>query len=115
MVLPHDPLIPARDEHDIGIEVNGSVPLLLDIVAGKQWRDVTPVFRSPRGLTLHRDWDGFGNCHYVNTSGRNDILEARIARDADTVFFRVTCAAPITPREGEGWMTLFLNTDRRQP
>ncbi|MCI5886217.1 MAG: hypothetical protein MRZ53_00255 [Oscillospiraceae bacterium] len=81
---------------------------------GKQWRDVTPVFRSPRGLTLHRDWDGFGNCHYVNTSGRNDILEARVARDADTVFFRVTCAAPITPREGEGWMTLFLNTDRRQ-
>lgn len=85
-------------------------------VAGgeRQWRDVTPVYRSPRGLTLHRDWDGFKGYHYVNTSGRNDIVEAQVARDAEYVYFHVTCAEPITPREGEGWMTLFINTDRKR-
>ena len=47
MELPHDPLIPACDEHNIGIEVNGSVPLFLDIVAvligiGRQVRKAVP-------------------------------------------------------------------------
>lgn len=77
-----------------------------------QWKKVTPVYRNPKGTTIHRDWDGFAGCHYVNTTGRNDIIEARVARDGDNVYFFVKCADTITPRDGEGWMTLFLDTDR---
>ncbi len=77
-----------------------------------EWNKVTPVYRNPKGTTIHRDWDGFGDCHYVNSSGRNDIVEARVARDEENIYFRVKCASTITPREGEGWMTLFLNTNR---
>ncbi len=77
-----------------------------------EWNKVTPVYRNPKGTTIHRDWDGFGDCHHVNDSGRNDIVEARVARDEENLYFRVKCAAAITPREGEGWMTLFLDTDR---
>ncbi len=76
------------------------------------WHTVTPVYRNPKGTTIHRDWDGFGDCHYTNTSGRNDIIEARVSRDEHNLYFRVRCAAPLSPREGEGWMTLFLDTDR---
>ncbi len=79
-----------------------------------EWNRVTPVYRNPKGTTIHRDWDGFGDCHYINTSGRNDIVEARVSRDAENLYFRVKCAAPITPREGEGWMTLLLDTDRQK-
>ncbi len=76
------------------------------------WNKVTPVYHNPKGTTIHRDWDGFGDCHYKNDSGRNDIIEARVARDEETLYFRVKCASSITPREGDGWMTLFLDTDR---
>ncbi len=76
------------------------------------WNAVTPVYRNPKGTTVHRDWDGFGDCHYKNNSGRNDLIEARVARDDRYIYFRVRCAAPITAREGEGWMSLLLDTDR---
>ncbi len=79
-----------------------------------EWNAVTPVYRNPKGTTIHRDWAGFGDYHYRNDSGRNDIIEARVSRDEDTLYFRVKCADRITPREGEGWMTLFLDTDREK-
>ncbi len=79
-----------------------------------EWNRVTPVYRNPKGTTLHRDWDGFAGYHYVNTTGRNDIIEARVSRDEENVYFRVKCAGAITPREGEGWMTLLLDTDRKK-
>ena len=86
---------------------------IVDLKSGaKAWNAVTPVYRNPKGTTIHRDWDGFGDYHYVNTSGRNDIVEARVSRDAENLYFRVKCADAITPREGEGWMTLFIDTDR---
>ena len=78
----------------------------------KAWSAVTPVYRNPKGTTIHRDWDGFGDTHYVNRSGRNDIVEARVSRDAEYIYFRVKCAEAITPREGNGWMTLFIDSDR---
>ncbi len=76
------------------------------------WNRITPVYRNPRGTTIHRDWAGFGDYHYTNHTGRNDIIEARVAYDDDNLYFRVKCAAPITPRDGDGWMTLLLDTDR---
>ncbi len=85
----------------------------VDLKSGRAaWSKVTPVYRNPKGTTIHRDWDGFGDCHYVNKTGRNDIIEARVSRDEEYVYFRVKCAEAITPREGEGWMTLLLDTDR---
>ncbi len=86
---------------------------MVDLASGsKAWSAVTPVYRNPKGTTIHRDWDGFGDCHYVNTSGRNDIVEARVSRDDENIYFRVKCADTITPREGDGWMTLFIDADR---
>ncbi len=77
-----------------------------------EWNRVTPVYRNPKGTTIHRDWDGFGDWHYINRSGRNDLIEARVARDEENIYFRVKCADAITPREGEGWMTLLIDLDR---
>ncbi len=87
----------------------------VDLSSGRAaWAAVSPVYRNPKGTTIHRDWDGFGECHYVNSSGRNDIVEARVSRDEETLYFRVKCASAISPRDGEGWMTLFLDTDRKK-
>ncbi len=73
--------------------------------------DVLPVFYNDRGTTIHRDCDGFGSTHYVNATGRNDIIRAKVARDAENLYFYVACTDAITAPGGENWMTLLLNTD----
>ena len=38
------------------------------------WAEVTPEYRDTIGDTTHRDHKGYGDTHYVDTSGRNDIV-----------------------------------------
>ena len=76
------------------------------------WRNVTPEFRDSVGDTVHRDFDGWGEMHYTNTTGRNDIVAAKVARDADNVTFYARTAAPLSPRGDARWMMLFVNADQ---
>lgn len=80
------------------------------------WTDVQPEYRDHRGDTLHRNHPGYGKkIVYTNTTGRNDLVAMRVARDeAENVYFYVRTAAPITPPKGteSGWMTLYVDLDR---
>ena len=76
------------------------------------WASVRPEYEDAKGDTFHRNANGWGELHYTNTTGRNDIVRAKVSYDARTVSFYVECAAPITPRPGENWMPLFLDTDQ---
>ncbi len=76
------------------------------------WRNVWPEFRDSIGDTLHRDFDGWGDNHYTNTTGRNDIIAAKVARDAQNVTFYARTNAPLTPRTDARWMMLFINADQ---
>ena len=69
-------------------------------------------FAATKGNTIHRDSKGWGNLHYIDNSGRNDIVEARVAHDAKNVYFYVECAEPITAPNDKSWMRLYINTDR---
>ena len=64
------------------------------------------------GETVPRDFDGVAGLHYGNNSGRNDILAAKVARDASQVFFYVRTAAPISPCTGTNWMWLLIDADQ---
>ncbi|MHB9036430.1 MAG: LamG domain-containing protein [Armatimonadota bacterium] len=77
------------------------------------WLDVTPKFKDAIGDTMFRDFDGFGNTsvHYTNTTGRNDFVTTKVARDSTYVYFYVECADNITSYTTM-WMTLLLNTDK---
>jgi len=77
-----------------------------------QWQDVAPEFLDHSGETAPRDFDGVAGLHYRNNSGRNDILAAKIARDASQVFFYVHTAAPISPCTGTNWMWLLIDADQ---
>ncbi|SEA45644.1 hypothetical protein SAMN05660909_02036 [Chitinophaga terrae (ex Kim and Jung 2007)] len=79
-----------------------------------EWQNVTPLFKAHKGSTLHRDADGFKGTHYTNTTGRNDIVAARTARDKDYVYFYVETAAPLTPSSDPAWMRLFIDVDREK-
>lgn len=90
-----------------------SQPKTINIRAGiKQWKEVLPLYENHRGTALNRDYDGFGGLHYVNTSGRNDIISAKVTRDEENIYFLVTCSDTLTPPTPSGWMTLFIDVDR---
>ena len=86
---------------------------MIDIDGGfGQWADVGPRYVDDVGDTAHRDHPGFANAgRYTDDTGRNDIVEARVARDAENLYFYVETASPISP-ESDRWMTLFVNADR---
>ena len=85
----------------------------IDITAGQeQWKTVEPYFGAYIGNTEHRDHAGYGDLVYTETSGRNDIIGAQVARDDEFVYFNVECAADITPYTDKLWMTLYLDTDQ---
>jgi hypothetical protein len=77
----------------------------------EQWRDVTPEFPDHVGETSPRDFDGVAGRRYTNHSGRNDLVAARIARDAETLYFHVRAREALTPRTGSNWMWLLIDAD----
>ncbi len=76
----------------------------------EQWNAVEPTYYAYRGNTKNRDCDGYLTTHYTNTSGRNDIVAAKVARDSENVYFYVECADTITSSDDPCWMRLLLNT-----
>ena len=90
-----------------------SAKTTIDLSAGQeQWKAVEPYFGAYIGNTEHRDSKGYGDLYYTETSGRNDIIGAQVARDDEYVYFNVECAADITPYTDKLWMTLYLDTDQ---
>jgi len=77
------------------------------------WTDVEPEFRDTVGDTFHRNHDGFGSAGpYVNTTGRNDFLDAKVAYDDSYVYFYVKTEDNITAYTDDHWMTLYINADQ---
>ncbi len=85
----------------------------IDLAAGNdQWSTAAPYYAAYIGNTADRDADGYGSNHYTETSGRNDIIGARVARDDDTVWFYVECNEEITPYTDALWMNLLIDSDQ---
>ena len=90
-----------------------SVSASIDLNAGQdQWASVEPYYAAYIGNTEDRDADGYGSLHYTETSGRNDIIGAQIARDDQFVYFHVECAENITAYTDNLWMTLYIDSDQ---
>lgn len=75
----------------------------------KAWQSIRPEYRDYRGDTLHRDATGYGNIHYIDNSGRNDIILAKAAVVKDKISFFVETATPLTEPSGSDWMRLALS------
>jgi len=75
------------------------------------WDAITAEFRDTKGDAVHRDYNGYGGMHYINTSGRNDIVTCKVAVDNKNVSFYVETAEPLTPHNGNNWMLLLIDAD----
>ncbi len=73
---------------------------------------VTPYYKADKGMTIHRNCEGFVGCHYENYTGRNDIIGAKVARNCDSIWFMAECSDDITMPIERNWMTLYIDTDR---
>ncbi len=86
----------------------------IDLTLGaEQWSTAAPYFAAYIGNVGDRDAQGYGNLHYTEFSGRNDIIGARVARDDEFVYFYVECNEDITPYTDPLWMVLYLDTDQQ--
>ncbi|MCR4920085.1 MAG: hypothetical protein K5945_00050 [Bacteroidaceae bacterium] len=89
-----------------------SAPKTIAMGRWSDWDDVQPRYAAYRGNTMHRDSKACCQYHYTNTTGRNDIVAARVARDEKYLYFYVATDQPLTPQTDHNWMMLFLDIDR---
>ena len=89
-----------------------SAPKTVKIGKADGWDDVAPYYRHYKGNTMHRDHRGCYSAYYVNNTGRNDIVGAKVARDDENLYFYVETAEELTSSTDRNWMMLFIDTDR---
>lgn len=75
------------------------------------WKAITVEYRDTRGDVLHRDYNGYGGLHYVNKSGRNDIITSKVAVDKRYVYFYAETDKDLTPHTDKNWMLLLVDAD----
>ena len=99
-----------------GTDAQPAVSASVSIMPGqwKKWADVQPFYASYKGNTRHRNAKACSQYHYVNTTGRNDIVGAKVARDDKFVCFYVETADKLTPSTDAAWMRLFIDADRNK-
>ncbi len=77
-----------------------------------EWQAVVPEYRDDIGDPVQRDHPGWNQGEqYVNHTGRNDLVAAKVAYDDSTVWFYMRTNDPITPPTGKHWMLLFIDAD----
>jgi hypothetical protein len=90
-----------------------STPKTIEIGKFDDWLDVKPEFLDYKGDTMWRNAKGQGDSIvYINNTGRNDIVLAKVARDSDYVYFYVETADNLTSQTDPKWMRLFIDIDR---
>jgi hypothetical protein len=90
-----------------------SEPKSIDLATTDNWGSVKPEYFSYKGNTIHRNHPGQGpSLVYTNTSGRNDLISAKVARDEAYIYFYVETADTLTSKTDPKWMRLFIDIDR---
>lgn len=75
------------------------------------WAKVRPEYLDDAEDQSRRSHPAWNNVEqYTNTTGRNDLLSMKVARDAEHVFFYVRTREPISPCTDSAWMWLMIST-----
>jgi hypothetical protein len=75
------------------------------------WNVVETTYYDTKGDVIHRDAKGYGGLHYVNRSGRNDIIASKIAVDKKNIYFYVETSGSMTSSTDPNWMLLLIDAD----
>jgi hypothetical protein len=91
-------------------ELRGLSPIKID-GEFSDWAGAPVEYRDTIGDTAHRDYNGYGGLHYVETSGRNDITTCKVAVDENNIYFYAETKDPLTARTDPNWMLLLIDAD----
>jgi hypothetical protein len=76
-----------------------------------EWDKIKVEYRDTKGDVFHRDYNGYGGTHYINNSGRNDIVTCKVAVDNNNIYFYSQTNKALTPYSGNNWMLLLIDAD----
>lgn len=99
----------------------GTAPIILqdarnpiNVTGGfEQWDAVTVTYTDYVKDCRDRDFNGYGNKVYTDTTGRNDLAAFKITHDTKNVYFYAETRFDITKPDSESsWMQLFIDADQ---
>ena len=99
----------------------GTAPLILqdarnpiNVTGGfEQWDAVTVTYTDYVKDCRDRDFNGYGNQVYTDTTGRNDFTAFKITHDTKNAYFYAETRFDITKPDTESsWMQLFIDADQ---
>ncbi len=90
--------------NDVTIDMDGSM---------SQWESsaVTAKYTDYENDTVDRNCAGFGFEYYTDTTGRNDIISAKVTKDAENIYFYAQTANTLTSHTDDNWMTLYIKNN----
>lgn len=78
-----------------------------------QWDAVPLTYTDPVKDCLDRDYAGYGNQIYTDTTGNNDLTAFKITHDTKNVYFYAETRFDISkPVANSSWMQLFIDVDQ---
>ena len=81
--------------------------------AWTQWEDVYPEYRDDRADPAKRDHDGYNKwTRYTNDTGRNDLLNMKVAEDSEHIYFYVETAETLIPGKNTDGLFCLVDVDR---
>ncbi|MGQ8336259.1 hypothetical protein ACUNWD_06875 [Sunxiuqinia sp. A32] len=92
-----------KQEGFASIEIDGNF---------SDWDKVKNEFRDTQNDTFHRDALGYAGIHYVNNTGRNDIITAKVAVDKEEVSFYAETSNELSNSSDTNWMLLLIDADK---
>ena len=97
-------------------QMKAAAPTPLTLYSAREaWDEGGAAYGSYSGNTAPRDEYGYENIHYVNHTGRNDMIYSKVSHDRDYVYFLAACREPITAPDAAAWMRLFIRTRELRP
>lgn len=94
--------------------VRAGAPTSIDITGDfGQWRAVEAVYYDHVGDTAPRNSPGYASAGpYVDASGRNDLVESRVAYDEQNICFYARTQQKLSPHTDPRWMLLLIDADQ---
>ena len=92
-------------------QLKGITPIKIDR-SFNDWNAISVDYLDTRGDVAHRDFNGYGGEHYIDTSGRNDIVTCKIGVDNSNVYFYAETDQSLTSSSGRNWMLLLIDADK---
>lgn len=101
-----------RQYKGTGAVTQASGQVSIDLANNAAWENVGPVYGDNVGDVAWRHEEGyFSNLTYVQNTGRNDLVAAKVSQDTDYLYFTVTTARDIVVDDGANWMNLYIDLD----